>query len=369
MTFDPRTFRLSKHFVLSDFLGNHSIYTKGYANVFEPVDGDTRLENARCLCEEGLEPLLEEFGPMSISYGFISPEVSDKVVKYQDPRKPSHHLWSLGAAADICIHGWVTQHDMHLEDLFLPDSARGSPIALAHGIDQMDIPYSRMISYSESPYICLALSASEYVSDSPRKMFYENRFTGVAKTKPEYLQYSTKSAKTRAFRMLQEQGLEFDWVGGGYPSYHGGGFRQLQHTRVSKYTMLSDFLFDLKSISNGAKNTPAMNLESVQDAFAAAGTVFDWMVDTLKVKRLSIVAGYVSHTSPYFDPKNDWREETIAFAVSVPEVDGRPTANAAEELTASAPNGVYFTNKNGFIYAEIYVSMVLEEDEGSWHVS
>lgn len=362
MSPDPRTFRVSPNFVLSDFLGNHSVYTKGYPNPFD--HGADKLENLKALCYEGLEPLLEAFGPISIAYSYISPEVSAKVVKYQDPAKPSHHRFDLGAAADLCFHKWVEGSSNHFEDLYIPDSAAGSPIAAAHGIDYLDIPYSRLITYSESPYICLAVSAREIVADQPRKAFYENRYQGIPKAKPEYLQYCTESARTRAFRMLQEQGLERDWRGAGYPTYHGGGFKQLQHTRVSKYTMLSDWLFDLKSISNGAKNVPAMNLDSVQDSFAAAGIVYDWLLDTLKLDRLPIVKGYVSHMNRYFDKNNDWRLPLISFQVSTPDSeDARHIVNAFRP-----PNGAYLQVDGDFLGVNIDVNMVLEEPKESWNV-
>jgi hypothetical protein len=322
---NPTEVRLSKHFLLSDFLGCHSVYSKGYANPFDfdAPDAEMKLENASALCEEALEPLLTEYGPLSVSYGYISPELSSRIVKYQDPGKPSHHRWDLGAAADICVHRWVEGGFQFIDDLFLPESVIGSPIGLAHAIDQLDVPYSRLITYSESPYVCLAVSARELIADDPRKAFYENRYQGVPKVKPDYRTYSTLKARNKAFELLQEKGLEHPWQGAGYPTHHGGGFRQYQHMRVSKYTMVSDWLFDLKSISKGAKNIPSLNLDSVQDAFAAAGMVYDWLIDATGVPRLSILSGYLSHTNPHLskahDANDDWRQGIIHFAVATPE--------------------------------------------------
>lgn len=316
---DPRRMRLSPHFLLSDFIGNHSVYSRGLANDFRPIKGDLRLDNGIALCQEGLEPLLRDYGPISVGYGAITPEVSDKVVTYQDPRKPSHHLWSLGAAADIVVHRWVAGEFRTVIDLTLPESAIGAPISLAHAIDYLDIPYSRLITYSESPYLCLAISAQECASGAPRKAFYENRYAGRPKVKPMYMQYSTEQARSRALQSLQEAGLQHPWEGAGHPTYHGGGRRQYHHMRVSKYTMVSDWLFDLKSISKGAKNVPSFNHSTVEDSFAAAGLVYDWLITELGIPRASIVAGYVSHLNPYFDPENDWREGTIKFTLALPE--------------------------------------------------
>lgn len=358
---DPRRLRLSKHFVLSDFLGNHSVYSRGYANPFiNDESAEQKLGNASTLCLYGLEPLLAQFGPMSVSYGYISPELSRKIITYQDPNKPSHHRWDLGAAADVCLHNWIQGNFDSAGDLYLPKTARSSPIALAHCIDYLDIPYSRMITYSESPYICLALSEREFLANAPRKAFYENRYMGVAKDKPEYRQYSSPQAKARALDQLQTQGLEHPWQGPvGYPTYHGGGFQQYQHMRVSAYTMVSDWLFDLKSISEGHKNVPALNLDTVQDSFAAAGVVYDSILDTLDIPRASIIAGYVSHTNPGFTAVNDWRRKFIQFKLMLPEYCD--VGESMKKLYAELPliDASEFGTDNGALVVSLEVDAVL----------
>lgn len=308
-TVSPLT-RLSEHFLLSDFLGCHSVYSKGYANAM-PFDRMTgkRMENAEALCEELLEPILQEWGPFTIGYGYISPELSRQIVKYQDPDKPSHHRWDLGAAADVCVHDWVN-HDA--------DEASGSPIALAHAIHRSGKPYSRMITYSESPFICLAASAQEIADRDPRWAFYENRYTGKPKVKPDYRQYATIAAKAKAYGELNDAGLKHGWRGAGYPTHHGGGFQQYQHMRVSDYTMVSDWLLDLQSIANGQKNIPSLDRDDVQDAFAAAGLIYDRMIELTGCQRFSIVSGYVSHLSKYFRKETDWRSGRVRFEIIPP---------------------------------------------------
>lgn len=318
------------------------MYSRGLANVVEFDEFYyKKLDNVKALCEHGLEPILAEFGPLSIGYGYISPQVSKALVKYQDPDKPSHHRFDLGAAADICVHRWVSGGFPAIMDLYAPESAVGSPIGLAHALDYLNIPYSRMITYSESPYLCLAISADEVERGRPREAFYENRYTGRRKVKPDYRQYATQLAKTRAFADLQNNGLAHDWRGAGYPTYHGGGFQQYQHMRVSKYTMVSDWLFDLKSISEGVKNIPSLNLDSVQDAFAAAGTVYDWMIDNLLINRMPITAGYVSHVNRLRADYNDWRKDKITFVVGLPTE--RELSSTLELLTLRGQPGVEFS--------------------------
>jgi hypothetical protein len=352
---DPRKYRLSKHFVLSDFLGCHSVYAKGFSNPFIfDAASEAKLENLSALCHEALEPILEEFGPLSVGYGYISPDLSRRIVKYQNPDQPSHHRCDLGAAADICVHRWVTGGVE--PDLYFPSATRSAPVSLGHTIDGFGIPYSRLITYSESPYLCIAVSAREVVSDKPRKAFYENRYTGTSKVKPDYRTYSTPQARQKALESLQTAGLSVDWQGMGYPTYHGGGFRQYHHIRVSKYTMLSDWLFDLKSITKGEKNIPSLNLDSVQDAFAAAGTVYDWMVDTWGCKRFPIAEGYVSHLNSSLRDFNDWREPTIRFAVNSPE-----EFDVVDFLWER--DGVQFTIEGDFIVAVVDVDKVLSWSE------
>lgn len=365
---DPRTYRLSKHFVLSDFLGCHSVYSRGYKNPFDFEDpaADLKLANVQTLCEHGLEKVLELFGPLSIGYGYISPDLSRLIVRYQDPDKPSHHRFDLGAASDFCAHRWVAGDFPAICDLYAPESALASPIALAHGLDYQDIPYSRLITYSESPYLCLALSAKEVEAGKPRKAFYENRYQGVAKSKPEYRQYATPFARTKAFEDLQTNGLEHPWQGAGYPTYHGGGRKQYHHMRVSKYTMVSDWLFDLKSVSEGHKNIPNLMNEQIQDSFAAAGIVYDWMIQTWDVPRASIVSGYVAHSNPSFRRDNDWRNDTITFLVNPPDPEGHKgheLDHRAVELNLWAPAGVQFTVEDDFILAVVDVSTVLDSKD------
>ena len=307
---DFQNIRLSKHFMLSDFMGNHSVITKGLANVFDPTD-EHRMNNATALCEMLLEPVLVKHGSMSISYGYISPDVSRQIVTYMDPDAPSHHRWDLGAAADICVHNWVNSDP---DD----DTVETAPIMLAHEIAN-ETPFSRMITYSESPYICAAVSAYEVNSGNPRRAFYENRYSGRARAKPDYRQLKSGMARDRSHMELTDGGLAHGWRGAGHPTYHGGGRRQFQHIRVSKYSMMSDWLMDLQSIANGARNIPNMGHNRLWEMFCAVGDAYDELLELNNVNRMTIVAGYVSHTNPYFDPANDWRTGTAMFSVIPPE--------------------------------------------------
>ena len=311
---DPTQIRLSPHFLLSDFMGCFSVYRHGYPNVFEMSAPDYRLENGRALCREVLEPVLALSGPISISYGFISPELSRQIVKYQDPDKPSHHRWDLGAAADICVHDWV--------QTLAPGSVgtTGAPIefALSH-MQEMQI--SRLITYSESPYFCVAVSAEEVERSDPRMAWYENRYGGEPKVKPEFRKMASAVSRKVALEVLKKRGQEVDWRGAGYPTHHGGGIRQYQHTRTSRYTMLSDWLFDVEYVARGVPNIPRMANPLVREAFELAGMAYDSLIASSGLPRLSIVSAYTSPeaaNAPWVEGR-DWLGKTITFEVVPPE--------------------------------------------------
>lgn len=264
---DPSTIRLSKHFLLSDFIGNHSVYAGLVTNEF--VGNESHIDNGKLLCAEVLEPLVKRFGSVSISYGYISPEYSQKRVKYMDPTKPSHHRWDKGAAADVIFHK--------------QDAQDVPPVEIAHEIDQISLfNYSRMITYSESPYICLAYEEKE----KSRRAFYENRYQGVPKEKPKFI---VKPAS----RLLAKSRLPdlSNWRGAGYPTHHGGGIRRAQHIRISKYTMLSDWLFSYEQVASGTSTYPILSPRN-KSRFEHLGKHYDALIEALKVPRLSIVSGY-----------------------------------------------------------------------------
>ena len=324
---DPTTVRLSDHFLLSDFMGCHSVYTKGYKNLFVDPDGK-KISEAVHLCESLLEPLLQKYGPMSISYGYISPDLSKKIVTYQDPTQPSYHRWDKGAAADICLH-----HPLLTK----------SPAELAHQIDE-EYEYSRMITYSESPFICVATQINEL--DKPRKAFYENRYGGKKGEKPEFIKKSATAAGRR--KQAESLSLVHDWKGAGYPTYHGGGIRQLQHIPVSKYAVASDFCYSTHAIREGIANAPDMR--RVGQVFADAGRTYDALLKLMDVPRLSIVRGYESFRFNDY-PLFSWKEH---FAIDfIPPA--YMTANDAAEVAlhlmnlSGYINGVSVDNERGVV--------------------
>lgn len=322
-TIDPTQVRLSEHFLLSDFMGNNSVFTKGYKNIFIDPTGE-KLAEARHLCDTLMEPLLAEHGPLSISYGYISPELSKLIVTYQDPNMPSYHRWDKGAAADVCVHGWVEE---------------APPIKLAHAIDE-SLPYSRMITYSESEYICLASQINE--GDTPRKAFYENRYTGKKGAKPQYI----KKSATAAGRKAQGDAIPstLDWKGAGYPTYHGGGFRQSHHKRVSRFSVVSDFLYSTHGIREGIANVPSISKHGA--SFRQAGEFYDALLEKLDVPRVSIVRAFESFRFNDY-PLFSWNEHFAIDFIAPTYITKEQLAEAA--WATGLINGVGSSFESGVV--------------------
>jgi hypothetical protein len=318
MAIDPTTVRISEHFLLSDFMICHSMMVNGYKNPFlDPKS--TKIAEIMYLCDTILEPLLVENGPFSISYGYISPELSTKIVKYQDPNKPSYHLWNAGAAVDICVH----DHVLREKD--------GAPIYLAHEIDSNYV-YSRMITYSESPFICIATRLSEE-DGVCRAAFYENRYEGKAKAKPKYVTYGPNRAMQKA-----THGLLHDWHGAGYPTYHGGGLRQAQHVRLGRYAMLLDFLYSTACVNEGRRNIPSPDVET-RRSFYRAGKAYSKILEVTGLKRMSIVRAYESPLSFEKSPYN-WEDGFIFQCVPPESADHNEVAEQIIEIDCKHSVGV-----------------------------
>lgn len=300
---DPKFVRLSENFRLSDLVGCHSVYTYGYTNDYRTLTS-RHIREAETLCETLLEPILAKFGPISVAYGYISPDLSRKIVKYQDPDKPSYHRWDAGAAADIVMHRQVAKN--------VP------PIITAHEID-IDFNYSRMITYAESPFICVATRVSEVEQGEGRRAFYENRYTGVRGAKPQFITKSKSAAsRKQEYERLLEEGLPVDWRGDGYSTYHCGGVRQLHDRRLSKYTVLTDFLYNMVAVRDGVPNTPTLSASS-RRVFEAAGALYDRLIDGMGVSRIGIVEGYVGHRlAEYTGEPSLWGVDRFSFTIALP---------------------------------------------------
>lgn len=307
---DPTRTRLSDSFLLSDFMGCDSVYRYGYCNRFQESGvGDTRLYEGIKLAKL-LSEIEERLGPATVCYGFISPELSQKIVKYQDPDKPSYHRWDLGAAADVS---------------FVIQNENQAPIYTAFDID-CNYDFSRMITYAESEWICIATRMSECGDVAARKALYENRFVG--ERKPLHVKYP--AALASRMRMQDAHTLEHDWRGRGWPQYHGCGKRQYEHVKVSKFYTVGAFLYDRDLIHQGIPNKPPEHDKTLMERWMRcaemAGAVLDVLVAEQHM-RVSIVRAYNSTKEAQL-----WDRRFVMEFVPPVDVDVNDIANAVSRM-------------------------------------
>lgn len=281
----PTKMHLSNQYLLSDFLGSTSIFARGLSN-YPKASWFTfdHMEQGRVLCEEMLEPMLEQFGPMSITYGLISPETSRETVKYQDPDKPSYHRWDIGAAADVYIHG--IDHDPYQDDWM------NCPLSYALTVDAMGIPFSRIITYSESPVFCVATNMVEVREGLPRMAFYENRWEGVPGARPRNVKYTSRNKRLALLEEMEDAHGAFPWRGSGYPTYHGTKRKQHHHIRTSKYSIMTDWLYDDTCMREGIPNRPKVG--GMLAITNITRKMFDPLIEKLGIDHISKIEGYLS---------------------------------------------------------------------------
>lgn len=316
----PWAFRLSENFMLSDFMYSDSIIRRGMANHYE---SSLKVNAHRDALVELLDEIYAEYGHMSITYGYIDPEVSMRTVKWKNPADPSYHRWDDGAAADIIVHDWIASQRTGAGKWLPLDEAEASPMMLAREISSTH-DFSRMIVYSESPGICVAVRHSEKHSGNPRRAFYENRWQGDNGIKPRYITHSQTPKREAVREGLKKHG----WVGGGHPSYHGKGKLQYHHIRIGRYLTLLDCLRCPYKLDIGEQNRPPNSKASVSRFMKvghAMSRFIEWYYHFVGTDALSIIAGHNSRSPDdlfqHLYPENvarDWGqgEGTMVFSMT-----------------------------------------------------
>ncbi|MCF1459442.1 MAG: hypothetical protein LPH21_18415 [Shewanella sp.] len=279
-------------------MGCDSVYRKGYCNRIYNHE-EIKIRNAVKL-GYFLDQLFEECGGISVSYGFISAALSNLIVKYQDPSKPSMHRWDLGAACDIKLH---ERDDSPIRQV--------ADIAEYFGMED----FARIITYSESEWICFATSNDD--NQSTRRI-YENRYTGQPKVKPDFIHWKGKEECLFAARDNHE--LDHPgWRGAGYPTHHGGGRLQYHHETVGRVTPLSDFLYNRDSVYKGVPNRPPEDLTH----FHRAANLLEAFGSTTDC-RLAIVGAYHSDAAPNYDESRSYKDGF--YLEGVPSEGAEPDA-------------------------------------------
>lgn len=308
---DPTTVRLSNNIMLSDLMGCSSVYRRGITNRMTDSAEDTeKLREAYHLAET-MDAVIQLVGPVSFTYGYISPHLSRQIVTYQDATRPSYHRWDAGAALDFRIYGEY-EH-----------CVPKAPIDIARAVEQAGIPYSRMITYSESPVICFGTKVKEKLRE-PRRALYENRYV-EGERKPTYLSYpQSRERRIDLLNLSVAAVSKKGWVGQGHPSYHLHGVRQLEHEQTSQYTVLSDFLYHARAVNGGKRHRGGIEVDyDMLRTICAAGSAVDTLVREIK-QPISILRAI----SPY--KEDAWSGGVFDFEFVPPQ--GVPLDDAADTI-------------------------------------
>ena len=147
------TTRLSKHFILLDFMADHEVYRTRRRPIplaFEEIWNEHDAV-AKGLCNGLLEPLMmdKRFGPISIADAFW-PSVFKS--GHAEPRSsPGMHRWTeSGAAADIALYRMVDE------------GIRGEDLRRAVLNVQVINGYlERVMSYPETEFVCVTFKSED----------------------------------------------------------------------------------------------------------------------------------------------------------------------------------------------------------------
>lgn len=156
------TTRLSKHFILLDFLADHAVYRRSVPLPFDEVWNDGHCALAKGLCNELLEPLIAAYGPISVADAFWPRKVADRWPNDHRGSRHGKHRWEDGeATADIALYSQVDR------------GKAGS--ALKEAVDSLsaiDGCRDRVLCYPNTEFLCVTFK-SEGVEKSggynPRK--------------------------------------------------------------------------------------------------------------------------------------------------------------------------------------------------------
>lgn len=157
------TTRLSKHFILLDFLADHAVYRRSLPLPFDEVWNVEHECLARGLCNELLEPLMAAYGPISVADAFWPRKVADCWPNDHRGSRHGKHRWEDGeATTDVALYKQVcifrTQVDSEKREL-----AKKLKKAV-DSLSAIDDCRDRVISYPNTEFLCVT-----YKSEGAKK--------------------------------------------------------------------------------------------------------------------------------------------------------------------------------------------------------
>jgi hypothetical protein len=276
------TVRLSRHFVLLDFLYDRDVYTYRQPIALADIWNDEHEEMGLALAQRLLEPAILRYGPCSISAGFWPPGVQAPGGHYDK----SPHLWTreVGAAADVVWHDWV--------------NADKSPISLVCNLESNGVArFERMISYAGSEFLCMATKGTE----RQRAAVYENRRAG--RGQHQRIVHSPRARHT-AYKEGRCFSPEHQWRRlHGEPVHSTSQAVRPQHVRVGQYFTFLDMCHNACGAERGVRTVP----EVTDREAIAASRMFAEVMDPMVALhgRVSVIRGIESprHTE---EPQRMW---------------------------------------------------------------
>lgn len=281
--------RLSKHFLLLDFLNGHTLYSSRRPLLLEEIPA-SYIRTGQTLCEELLEPMIAQWGPMSVSNGFIPRDLLGA--------RFTPHTWAPndGAAADIVVHDWVNRGK--------------SPIELVKAIIEKELPFERLITYAGSEVMCVSAARTP----RNRGAVYEN-IRVPAQRKPTFRAWHRGGVYPA--KLTQPGGIEprLNWrLEKGEVPYHTQGMLRPQHMRVSRYFVALDFFRNEAAIASGTPWVFSPRKPETTTALACMGEVLDDVV--MQVGRISVTRGITRPGEGVLD-NHTWtgKEFSVEFAL------------------------------------------------------
>jgi hypothetical protein len=259
--------RLSKHFVLADFLQSPGVWTTKLPIRLSDVSQE-QISAGQHLCENLLEPLIKLLGPCSVAAG-LCPTSSQG--RGHPPDSP--HFWSAtkGAAADIVFHDWVNNNK--------------PPIQIVQLLHQKQIVFDRLISYAGSEFLCLTYC--QKMTSEPEM----HRFAVMENIRLPGGKHTRRNLATNfsSFRQrCQTVTTSDDWRRKESEKPSNSPELRPHHIRTGRYFTLLDFCRSLNGYEDGAWVIWPASKEQVKRA-RMASEILDPLVAT--TGRVSIVMG------------------------------------------------------------------------------
>ena len=147
------TTRLSKHFILLDFMSDRAVYRSGMPLSFSKTWNVGHHALTTGLCDRLLEPLMAVYGPVSVADAFWPESIAKASWPREllmghhqaDASRPDKHRWAGGeATVDIALYRLVDE--------------RKTGAALKKAVEDVGINDNfrdRVISYLETEFLCV----------------------------------------------------------------------------------------------------------------------------------------------------------------------------------------------------------------------